>query len=216
MRYKKAFFLPLVLLFMGMAANNAAACSCAVGGPFLKVAPKSVLVVRARVLRHSGGSQTAREMDVEVLESFAGKTPKSVITVSGDDGGQCRPYVAGFSVGTEWILALEPAVTDAKVARDYYLMSEPDKGDYAISNCGIYWLEVKKGKVLGNVDIDTDEWKYESQEIPLEEFRQRFKASSKGSPAKGAPASYNRPHPTAHNVALARKLEWSFSYVCGR
>jgi hypothetical protein len=205
MRYKKVFFLTIAILFVAMAAKDASACSCAVGGPFLKVAPKSVLVIRARVLRHSDGGETSREMDVEVLESLAGETPKRELTVSGDDGGQCRPYVAGFRVGTEWILALEPAIKDAKLARDYYAMSEADKGDYAISNCEIYWLKVKEGKVIGNVDIDTDEWKYKSQEISLEEFRQRFKAAIKGSPSKDAPASNNGMHPTANSAALIRK-----------
>lgn len=188
----KAFFLIIIVLLVHGTADDAFACSCVPEvNPFLKVAPKSVLVIRGRVLRHTGGGETPREMDVEVLENFVDEAPKKVITVSGDDGGQCRPYVSRFPVGTEWVLALEHAIKDAEEARHYF-MSEPDKGDFAISNCGAYWLAVKEGKVRGNVDDDTEQGKYGNQEIPLEELRRRIKDAMKGSPSKVTLASNNR------------------------
>jgi len=208
MKHTKAFFLIIIVLSVVVTADDAFACSCVPeANPFLKVAPKSVLVIRARVLRHTGGGETPREMEVEVLESLAGETPKSVVTISGDDGGQCRPYVSRFAVGTEWILALEPAITDTEAARHYF-MSEPDKGDYAISNCGAYWLEVKKGKVRGNIDIEDYERRHEHQEIPLEELRRRFAAAKKSAHSL-TPASNNGMHPTANSAALIRET-WPY------
>jgi hypothetical protein len=143
-------------------------------------------------------------MEVEVLETLAGKAPQSVVSVSGDPGNQCRPYVSGFPVGTEWVLALGPAVKDERVARLSYAMSAPDKGDYAISNCGAYWLEVKDGKAVGNIDIDDYERRHESQVIPLEELRRCF-APAKKSAHSAPPASNNAIQPTTNSVASKRR-----------
>jgi hypothetical protein len=172
----KAFFLPLIVLLMVLTANDAFACTCgSVADPFLKVAPRSVLVVRVKILRHTGSGQIKTEMYVKVLETLAGKTTKNVISVSGDTGNLCRPYVSVFPVGTEWVLALHAANKDSG------LMREADKGDYAISICGAYWLKVKDGKVIGNVDIDDHERKYPSQEITLKDLRRRLAAATKSS-----------------------------------
>lgn len=58
-------------------------------------------------------------MDVEVLEALAVETPKSVVSISGDPGNQCHPYVSRFPVGTEWVLALEPAAKSAAEVNAY-------------------------------------------------------------------------------------------------
>jgi len=184
MNHMKAPFLTISALLVALTANDVLACTCVpLGGSFLKVAPKSELVIRGRVLRHTGEGESETEMDVEVLETLAGETSKSVVSVSGDPGNQCRPYVIGFPVGTVWVFALEAAVKDVTAARDYFLMERPDKGDYAISNCGTYWLKVEEGKVKGNIDRD-DKERYEvRQEIPLEELRRRFEEKKKKAPA---------------------------------
>jgi hypothetical protein len=192
MRCVRVSFLTVSFLLLAATANDVSACTCApLGGSFLKVAPASELVIRGRVLRHTGEGETETEMDVEVLETLAGETSKSVVSVSGDPGNQCRPYVSGFPVGTEWVFALKPAVKDALVARQSYLMSEPDRGDYAISICGAYWLEVKEGKVRGNIDRDDKERDAVSQELPLEELRRRFKAKKKAR-SEASTASHKR------------------------
>lgn len=177
MKHLKAFFLPLIVLLIVLTANDTFACTCgAVANPFFKVAPKSVLVIRGKILRHTGSGEVKTEMDVEVFETLAGKTDKSVISISGDPGNLCRPYVSGFPVATEWVLALQPANKS-----DSGLMREPDRGDYAISSCGAYWLKVKDGKAIGNLDIDDFERRDESQEITLEDLRQRLEAATKSS-----------------------------------
>jgi hypothetical protein len=52
MKHMKAFSLIIVLLVV-VTANDALACSCvAEANPFLKVAPKSVLVIRANDIGH--------------------------------------------------------------------------------------------------------------------------------------------------------------------
>lgn len=179
MNHVKVSFLPLIALLIVVTANDAFACSCVpVANPFLKVAPESVLVIRGNILRHTGDGETKTEMDVEVLETLAGETSRKVVSISGDTGNQCRPYVSGFPAGTQWVLALEPAAKSPEEV-DAYLLPGPDKGDYAISNCGAYWLEVKDGKVIGNVDINDDARRHERQEIPLAELRRRLAAAKK-------------------------------------
>jgi len=98
MKLIRAFPLAIVTLLLAVTANDALACSCPTDKPFLKVAPQSVLVIRGRILHHTGDEETMTEMEVEVLETLAGEPPKSVVSVSGDPGNQCRPYVSAFPV----------------------------------------------------------------------------------------------------------------------
>jgi hypothetical protein len=193
MKFTRATLLALSVVLVALTAGDVFACSCVpLGGSFLKVAPASELVIRGRVLRHTGEGETKTEMDIEVLETLAGKTSQRVVSVSGDPGNLCRPYVSWFPVGTEWVLALEPAIKDARVARQSYFMSEPDKGDYAISSCGAYWLKVKEGKVSGNIDRDDEERDAVTQELTLEELRRRLEERKKKAPAQ-SPAALKRP-----------------------
>lgn len=64
-----------------------------------------------------------RAMEVEVFEVLKGSARGRRLRIWGDDGAQCRPYVSGFTVGTEWIFAV----------------NRLRGGDYVISVCGEYW-----------------------------------------------------------------------------
>ncbi len=138
-------------------------CSCTWAGPFLTVAPRAPLIVRARVLAHHGeGAGTPLAMDLEVLEVLHGESPTGRLRVWGDDGALCRPYVTTFPVGSEWVLALDgpgskPGMTP----------------DHAISACGSTWLEVRDGaRVRGNLD---DRTRMDVvQEVSLAELRARL------------------------------------------
>src|SRR5436309_15002496 len=100
MKHAKAFFLPLFIVLIAVTAKDIFACSCVpAANPFLKVAPKSMLVIRGRILRYAGDGEAKTEMDVEVLETLAGEAPKRVVSISGDTGNQCRPYVSSFPIG---------------------------------------------------------------------------------------------------------------------
>ncbi|HEY9403643.1 MAG TPA: hypothetical protein VIQ24_13345 [Pyrinomonadaceae bacterium] len=191
-KFRRATLAALSVLLIALMPGDVFACSCApLGGSFLTLAPASALVIRGRVLRHTGEGETRTEMDIEVLETLVGKTSQQVVSVSGDPGNLCRPYVSWFPAGTEWVLALEPAIKDALVARQSYFMSEPDKGDYAISSCGAHWLKVKEGKVSGNIDRDDEERDGVRQEIPLKELRRRLEKKKKKDAAQ-SPAALKR------------------------
>ena len=186
MKYLKTTFLFITAVLILGSAKDVVACTCMWGGPFMKVAPASTLVVRGRILRHTGdGPVSKTEMDVEVLEVISGRTDKRVITVSGDNGILCRPYVSAFQIGTEWVLALMRAGRNIQ-----------DKGDYAISICGTYWLKVIRGKVSGN--IHNTKLSGARQQLSLREFRRRFRAIAR--PA----SSFKCPVETRHTTTAAR------------
>ena len=185
MKYLRPWFLAIAAVLIFLMADEALACSCMWGGPFMKVAPASELVVRGRILRHMGENPESKtEMEFEVLEVISGRADKRVITISGDNGLLCRPYVSAFPIGTQWILALSAA--DQRFQ---------DKGDYAISICGTYWLRVSNGRVSGN--IHSAKSREERQQLSLREFRRRFKAMKKG-------ASFKCPVETRTVSAAAR------------
>ncbi len=72
-----------------------------------------------------------------------------------------RPYVTQFPVGTEWIVGLNGPG------------SKPGcNSNHAISICGQYWLQIKDGRVIGNIDNEKDE--SSSQELSIDEFRTRY------------------------------------------
>lgn len=148
--------LTIILLCSLVFAGEGAACSCAWGGPFLKVAPEAPLIVRGRVTRHD--RTPAPAMAVFVLETLKGALLDSGLVVQMGDGMHCRPPVEMFPPGTEWILALNGPG------------SKPGRG-LALSHCGEYWLRVEGGEAVGAVEEGPPAVK----RIPLEDLRRRIK-----------------------------------------
>lgn len=135
---------------------RADACSCRWEGPFLKVASKSLLVVRGKILRHHPGPAPA--MDVLVLETLAGGLLDSGMRVQMGDGMHCRPMMSDFPPGTEWILALNGPG------------AKPGNG-FALSHCGEYWLAVENETAYGSLDGGQKDRKG----MPLAELRLRLR-----------------------------------------
>ena len=122
----------IVLLAGCLWALPASACSCSVEGSFLQQVARSPLIVRVRVLRHH--SERA-EMAVQVLELWHGGLLDSGLVVGMGDGLHCRPPLAGFPVGSEWVLALDGPG------------AKPGRG-HALSNCGEQALRIVEGRAL--------------------------------------------------------------------
>ncbi|HLP11650.1 MAG TPA: hypothetical protein VK177_06915 [Flavobacteriales bacterium] len=107
------------------------ACKCGWNGNFLRVASNEDLVVKAKILGHARvHSDLDEKMTIEILTVFRGKEKRKKITVWGDDGKSCRPYVNIFKKGDI-----------------YYLGLHKEENEYEISVCGEYWLQVKNGKI---------------------------------------------------------------------
>ncbi len=148
------------------APYSALACTCSWTGPFLTVAPRAQLIVRAKVIAHTDRSRGVdRAMDVEVLEVIKGLSRARRLHIWGDNGAQCRPYVSGFVPGTEWILA---------VSR---VNGGLEQGDYAINGCGEYWAKVENGIVAGRLTGPAPPSVNDRPEsMPLSEVRTRLRA----------------------------------------
>ena len=146
------------------------ACSCAWAGPFLKVAPTAELILRAKVVGYHGRSRdVALAMDVEVHEVFKGVAKASRLRIWGDNGAQCRPYVSGFPVQTEWIFAISRLTREKGVDGDYY-----------INGCGEYWARFENDYLTGRLSSllppgVTDK----PEKMSIREFRERLRTAGR-------------------------------------
>ena len=129
-----------VLTALLLAPRPCDACSCAWAGSFLTVAPGAAAIVRARVTAYHGRSRDIDlAMDVDVVEVMKGVVGSKRIRIWGDNGAQCRPYVSGFPVGTEWLFAIDQLKQIGK------------PGDYFINGCGEYWAKVEGSTAVGRL-----------------------------------------------------------------
>jgi hypothetical protein len=127
------------------------ACSCEYGGSFLKMSPHTPLVSLVKVskflsFRNINGQKTPISMEVEIIDTFRGKEKRKSITVWGDTGNLCRPYLTIFKEDEYYVIAF------TKAGNTGY---EKDT-DYTISICGAYWLSVDKKSMVASGDIDSE------------------------------------------------------------
>jgi hypothetical protein len=135
-----------------LAAINAIACSCSYQGPFVQMAPKCPLVAMVKVTRFLtfkdiSGTPTPMSMEVEITEIIKGKNDRKKIIVWGDPGNLCRPYLSVFKEDGYYAIAF---ISAGKVG-------EEKQTDYAISDCGAYWLTANKENATVTGDIDSKE-----------------------------------------------------------
>lgn len=148
--YRIAF--AIVLFWLPLASTQALACTCSRGtASFSELASKSEVVVHVRVEAHEdlrpGPAKRYLSMVVSVVSVLIGDEPSKSIKIWGDPGDLCRPYVADFAVGTEWLMIPHHLLRSAHDPGP-----EPRFSEYAISACGVYYLQVLGDKVFGPVD----------------------------------------------------------------
>lgn len=162
----------LAALLPAMAAP-VQACDCLWQGAFAEVHRQADLVVHGEVSQHSGNS-----FDLAIGDILRGDEYRDSIRIWGKTGELCRPEVARFAVGSQWILALhridripEGGFNPFKANVSYGRVA-----DYSINSCGVYWLPVKSQRVSGNI-LDGSRWQYtDPKKAPVIEslFRQWF------------------------------------------
>ena len=143
----------LTLSFL-LAGHLIYACDCGSQGEFLTVAPKSEFVALVKVTKYLSfkdiyDKQTPMSMEVEVLEVYKGKETRKTLTVWGDNGILCRPYLSQFDTGKYYVIAFYKASDGSKG----HVHQDERPTDYAISICGDYWLgaDISKQKAIGLV-----------------------------------------------------------------
>lgn len=142
----------LVFLCVTLVTTKVFACDCDYGGPFLKMVPSTQFIALVKVTKFLTfkdiyGDKTPMSMEVEIIETYKGVENRKSITVWGDPGHLCRPYLSTFKEGQYYVIAFYPG--------------NPNHGhdnekatDYSISNCGAFWLTVdfEKNVALGDIN----------------------------------------------------------------
>ena len=141
---QKIFLLSIFLFF---ARQVSFACDCGSDGEFLKVAPKSEFVALIKVTKYLSyksiyENQIPMSMEVEVVEVYKGKETRKKLTVWGDNGILCRPYLSQFDTGKYYVIAFYKASDGS----NGHVHENERPIDYAISICGDYWLKADMGK----------------------------------------------------------------------
>jgi hypothetical protein len=113
-------------------------CDCGWNGGLFKNTLKNKLTVHGKVKKHLTftevyGDTIATSAQIEIIKSIKGKIDKEVITVWGDRGADCRPYLIDFNIGSEWIFSLH----------------EIENHEFGISSCGEHITPVKEGETWG-------------------------------------------------------------------
>ena len=141
-------------VFFFMSVHTLSACDCDSQGEFLKVAPQTGFVALVKVIKYSSYKeiderQVSMSMEVEVVDVYKGTESRKVITVWGDNGILCRPYLSQFDTGNYYVIAFSKG-TEHLIGRS---RTEEKSTDYSISICGEYWLkaDIKKQVATGAV-----------------------------------------------------------------
>ena len=128
----------ILTLFFLTLTSLTFACDCESQGNFLTVAPKSNLVALVKVnsyltLKNIYDKPTPMSMEVEIVKVYYGQETRKTVTVWGDNGNLYRPYLSIFKIDNYYVIAFEQD-------------SKENPSEYAISNCGEYWLTADNEK----------------------------------------------------------------------
>jgi len=131
---------------------NSWACSCLWEGPFTQVQNKTDLVVSGKLIASKGNSA-----DLEIDTLIRGIEHKPQVRIWMHTRALCRPKIEEFPVGSEWVMALyriEQAIPGGFNPNTPNI-SYGRQGDYSLSICGGYWLQLNEERVSGNLTKGT-------------------------------------------------------------
>jgi hypothetical protein len=146
-----------------LAGRGQAECECLWEGSFSEVQASTDLVVAATVVAGKGNS-----IDLAIERHLRGESPLEEIRVWLRAGDYCRPEPELFPVGSAWVMALnriEESVPGGFNPNTPNI-SYGRIGDYRLSSCGGYWLQVSGDWVTGNL-VDAPRWVREPKMTPV-------------------------------------------------
>jgi hypothetical protein len=102
--------------------------------------------------------KTPMSMEVEIIDIYKGQEVRKTVTVWGDIGNLCRPYLSTFKEGQYYVIAFD---------NGNYSGGHPNEkdSDYSIFNCGCYWLTVDMETRKATGDINSDDRKITSIDL---------------------------------------------------
>ena len=144
----------ILTFFIGFSLLKIFACDCGYHGSFLKMSKRTPLVALVKVTKYLTfkdiyNSKTPMSMEVEIIDIYKGKELRKTITVWGDIGNLCRPYLSNFKEGQFYVIAFD---------NGNYSGGHPNEkdSDYSIFNCGCYWLTIDFSKMKAMGDIESE------------------------------------------------------------
>jgi len=124
----KTMKLLLILILTIYAPITTIACSCDWLGDFFEATKKSNpdLIVKAKIIsKITDDDGFQMKMKVEIVKTLKGQSSTNTISIWGDQGADCRPYISGFEIGDV-----------------YYFAIHEYENEYELINCGEHFLKV--------------------------------------------------------------------------
>lgn len=138
-------------------------CECLWQGSFSEVQADTNLVVSGTVINGKGNS-----IDLSVDRLLRGKQHLETIRIWLKTGDYCRPEPKLFAIGSQWVMALH--LIEKSVPGGFNPntpnISYGRLGDYSLSNCGGYWLNLNDDRVTGNL-INAPRWERDPKMTPV-------------------------------------------------
>ncbi len=154
----------LIFLLVSTASLRVSAqCECLWQGSFVDVQHMADLIIAGSVIDGKGNS-----IDLRVDSTLRGTPASDTVRVWLHTANYCRPDAALFPIDSSWIMALyridqlmpggfNPSTPNVSYGR---------VGDYFLSSCGGYWLELKGGYASGAL-IASPRWVREPKMTPV-------------------------------------------------
>lgn len=139
------------------------ACECVWQGSFIEAQARADVVLAGEIVSAKGNS-----VDLRIDQTLRGDTLTNPVRVWLKAKDYCRPDAETFPKGTQWVMALQKITEDVPGG---FNPSTPNIsygriGDYSLSSCGGYWLQLREGRVSGNL-IDAPRWERDPKMSPV-------------------------------------------------
>jgi hypothetical protein len=138
-------------------------CSCIWQGSFAEVQAQTDLVAAVSVLGGKGNS-----LDLSVDRILRGREFNEDVRLWLKARDYCRPDAEEFPIGSRWVMALYRISEEVPggFSPDTPNISYGRIGDYRLSSCGGYWLQLHGDRVTGNL-VNAPRWEREPKMTPV-------------------------------------------------
>lgn len=138
-------------------------CECLWRGSFSKVQLDADLIISGTVSIGKGNS-----IDISVERLLRGEAQSDNIRVWLQARDYCRPPAELFPQGSQWVMALQEITQEFPGGFNPMTpnISYGRVGDYSLSSCGGYWLNLSGNRVSGNL-VNAPRWVREPKMTPV-------------------------------------------------
>ncbi|MCM4166041.1 MULTISPECIES: hypothetical protein [unclassified Arenibacter] len=162
----------ILLVITMLISINSFACDCQCKGDcsFSVISDTREFVALVKVIEYTSyidhqiigyDKKMPLTMTVEIIKTYKGTESREKITIWGDNGNQCRPYLSEFEIGECYLIAPNLLDYDSEIGA---------KNDYDFFSCHSDFILVDFDK-----KIALGEYSRKRKEISLEEFERELK-----------------------------------------